>query len=112
MGFNTAMIVRNDFLHDIKEDPKFGEKVWTAVCYEGNEEHMPYVGQSFSVLPSSHADYMQVIAVGGNRIRRLGFGGNYRSTDEEILKGLAASMGYNLVKKPGRRIPSPTTGAS
>lgn len=102
MGMNTAMIVRNDFLHEIKEDPKFGEKVWTAIAYNGNEQRMPYLGEGFSVLPSSHADYIQVVAIGGNIIRRLGIGGGYRAADEDILRNLADSMGYRLVKKTQR----------
>lgn len=103
MGLNTAMIVRNDFLHEIKDDPKFGEKVWTAVCYSGDEDRMPYLGQAFTILPSSHADYMQIVAIGGNCIRRLGFGGGYRATDEEMLKQLAFEMGYRLVKRVKRK---------
>lgn len=104
MGLNTAMIVRNDFLHEIRNDAKFGEKVWTAICHNGDKGRTPYLGQGFTVLPSSHADYMQVVAVGGNLIRRVGFGGGYRATDEDILRNLARDMGYRLVKLPGRAL--------
>lgn len=94
---NTAMIVRNDFLHEIKDDPKFGEKVYTAVISAGRG---PYHGQAFDVLPYSHADNMQIVAIGGNSISLLGFGGGYRTTADDILRNLARSMGYRLVNMP------------
>ena len=98
MGFNTAVIVRNDFLHEIKDDPQFGEKLYGAIISNGREYH----GQGFSVLPSQHADYMQVVTIGGNSIRSLGFGGSWTAEDKDILKALAASMGYRLVKRSAR----------
>jgi hypothetical protein len=104
MGMNTAMIVRNDFLHDIKDDPAFGQKVWTAICANGDEKRMPYLGQAFTVLSSSHADYVQIIAIGGNCIRRVGFAGGYKDlfNDEALLRRLADDMGFRLVKKRER----------
>lgn len=98
MGMNTACIIRNDFLHEIENDPGFGKKVAEAIRYVGYP-NPPYHGQAFDVLPSCHADYVQVIAISGNTIRRLGYGGNYRNDDEEILRHLADSMGYSLRKK-------------
>lgn len=95
MGMNTACIIRNDFLHEMRADPKLGEKIWGAVVSNGRDE---YHGQGFDVLPSCHADYVQVVAISGNTIRRLGFGGNYRDDDTAILRNLAASMGYRIAK--------------
>ena len=99
MGYNTAAIIRNDFLHEIENDPDFGKKVADAVRANGNERYMRYHGQGFDVLPSCHADYVQVVAISGNSARRLGFGGTYRDDDETILRNLADNMGYRLVKK-------------
>lgn len=95
MGLNTAVIIRNDFLHEIKDDPEFGQKVYTAVISRGREYH----GQSFDVLPSAHADYLQIVAIGGNTIRLLGFGGTYQSDDEAALRYVADAMGFRLVRK-------------
>lgn len=103
MGYNTAAIIRNDFIHEIEEDPDFGKKVAQAVRANGDERFMRYHGQSFDILPSCHADYVQVIAISGNTIRRLGYGGSYRNDDEAILRALADSMGYRLVAKTVRR---------
>lgn len=95
MGLNTVLIVRNDFLHEIKDDREFGQKIYSAIISRGREYH----GQSFDVLPSAHADYLQIAAVGGNTIRLLGFGGGYRSDDEAALRYLANGMGFRLVRK-------------
>lgn len=97
MGMNTACIIRNDFLHEIEKDAEFGKKVADAVRQIGNPRP-PYHGQSFDILPSCHADCIQIVAIGGNLIRRLGHGGNYRATDTDILRNLAASMSYRIVK--------------
>lgn len=102
MGLNTAMIIRNDFLHDIETDAEFGKKVAEAVRAQGDERHMRYHGQAFTILPSQHADYVQIIAISGNTIRYFGTGGGWRDSDEEILARLADSRGFKLVKK-GRR---------
>jgi hypothetical protein len=106
MGFNTACIIRNDFLHDIEKDAEFGKKVAEAVRANGDERYMRRNSQGFSVLQSQHADYVQVVAITGNTIRWLGSGGNYRSSDEEVLRYLADGMGFKLVKKGSRRSPS------
>jgi hypothetical protein len=100
MGMNTAAIIRNDFLHEIEKDPDFGKKVAEAVRANGDERVMSYHGQGFDVLPCSHADNVQVIAISGNTIRRLGFGGGYLATDEDILRNLARNMGFRIVKAP------------
>ena len=96
MGFNTAVIIRNDFLHQIKDDPEFGQKVYGAIISNGRG---PYHGQSFDVLPSDHADNTQIVAIGGNSIRTLGYGGDWGAEDETILRNLAHRMGFKLVRK-------------
>ena len=96
MGLNTACIIRNDFLHQLRDDPKLGEKIWSAVV---SGSHAGYHGQGFDVLPSSHSSSIQVVAVGGNMIRHIGFCGDSNATDIDILHNLAASMGYRIVKK-------------
>lgn len=103
MGFNTACIIRNDFLHEIENDPEFGKSVAEAVRANGNERYMRRHHQGFSVLQSQHADYVQVVAISGNMIRWLGSGGGYRATDEEILRRLADGMGFEIVPKKGRK---------
>lgn len=95
MGFNTAMMVQNDHLHEIENDPEFGRKVSDAVRQTYGREK-PYM-HGFDMLPTAHADTMQVVAVGGNTIRRLGYSG-YAAEDEAILRDVARQLGFRLVK--------------
>lgn len=103
MGFNTACIIRNDFLHEIEKDASFGKKVADAVRANGDPRMATYHGQAFDVLQSQHADYVQVVAISGNTIRWLGSGGNWKATDEEILRRLADGMGFDIVPKKARK---------
>ncbi len=61
------------------------------------------------VIGSDHADYAQIIAVGGNTGVRLGTCFDKRSlnygSDEwkfHLLKQLADQLGYRVSKKPSR----------
>lgn len=101
MGFNTAMVVLNDYTHEIRKDQEFGRKVIEAIQQSHRGDlHL----QGFSILPSSHADNMQIIAVGGNSIKRLGYG-HYTDDDEKLLRKLADQHGFNLVRKRAARKP-------
>ena len=95
MGLNTAMMVLNDHLHEIENDPLFGKKVHDAICGAWGRE--PYT-HGFNVLQSHHADGLNIVAVGGNTIRSLGWS-SYSADDETILRDLARKHGYRLVKK-------------
>lgn len=99
MGFNTAMVVLNDHLHEIEKSQDFGQRVATAIRYAGRGDRLYSSG--FSVLPTQHADTMQICAIGGNTIRRLGFG-SWSADNERLLRDLARDLGYRLVKLPGR----------
>ena len=95
MGLNTAMVVLNDHLHEIERDSHFGKKVAEAVRYAAGSRRQFTSG--FSVLPTVHADTMQIVAVGGNTIRSLGFS-HWSADDEDILRSLARDMGFRLVR--------------
>lgn len=98
MGMNTAMIIRNDFLHQIKDDPDFGRKVYNAVISAGRDL---FSNSAFGVLPSHHADYVQIVKISANSISHFGTGynGTWTDNDLDILKNMADNMGYRLVKK-------------
>ena len=89
MGFNTTVVVLNDCLHEIENDPEFGKKLAAAIrSFDHRPERMPYVTGQTQVIGCHHADGMMVFAVGGNTGREVGYGGGYRSTDDEIIKEL------------------------
>jgi hypothetical protein len=115
MGMNTAFMVLNDRVHDIARDKNVGKLIsdMVAESYSSFPDHVRcgipimvgdqmvgiHSGTGISCLSSVHADYTQVVAVGGNTMRRIGTGGGFRSTDEELLRTLASDLGYRLVKK-------------
>ena len=111
MGFNTAVMILNDRFEDIRREPqRFVDEMLSGSCKwgvdRGEQQHGVdfYPGQSV-VVPSQHADVVQVIAVGGNCLTVLGniYGSGCHSENEDqlrLLKLLADDRGYRLVKKP------------
>lgn len=95
MGMNTAVMILNDHLHEIAKDTRFGEKLASAIALANRN---PYT-YGFNILPPVHADGMQIVAIGGNQIHRIGLG-NYRDSDVDLLRKLAHDLGYRIVKLP------------
>lgn len=100
MGYNTAMMFLNDNLHTMRDDPEAGRKIYdniiTARRGGGNQSYCMYG----DAVESQHADSLQVVVVGGNRIRAVT--SLYyldMDDDEKILRGLAEHLGYSLRKK-------------
>ena len=106
MGFNTAALILNDALHSIEADAEIGDKIGTAVAMAhrkggGVNAHGRGVYiDAIQVLPPQHADYVQIVAVGGNCIRSLGYSGRWEP--EDLLRDLAQQLGYSLRKLPAK----------
>lgn len=120
MGYNSTVIVLNDALHEIRNDAEFGKKVAEAISHL-SVDRKPidiWAGShcnAATVIETHHADGIKLIAVGGNCGQELGYVGGYRSTPEDMLRNLADSLGYRLVKKPTKKTPvikSSTTSKS
>ncbi|MES2055789.1 MAG: hypothetical protein V4564_07625 [Pseudomonadota bacterium] len=62
MGFNSVVLILNDRLHEIENDPLFGKKVASAIRAHGHDE--PYITGQTTVVSVQHADTMQIVAVG------------------------------------------------
>lgn len=98
MGLNTTVLVLNDALHDIKNDPDFGKNL-ASVIMSGKPQ---YVGNGTTVLETHHADWYSLMAIGGNRgiqlssiySREIG-----EELNKQVLHELAYKLGYRLVKK-------------
>ncbi len=90
MGFNTTVVILNDMLGEIERDPEFGKKLVAAIRSfdRTRPERMPYVTGQTQVIGHHHADGMMVFAVGGNTGREIGYGGNYRADNDDIIKEL------------------------
>lgn len=111
MGFNTVMIVMNDALHAIAEDPDFGKNVSRA---EGGSWGRKRFGDCPTVsvpsgchvnaaelFPSFHADDLHVFIAGWNGLICVATGRG-RPTEEEtqlqLLRQWAEKFGYRLTK--------------
>ena len=76
MGYNTTVVVMNDALSYIKDDPEFGARLADAVsrAVMGKPVDVPAHSRSggihcnaATVIETHHADYDVMVRVGGNR---------------------------------------------
>jgi hypothetical protein len=108
MGFNTACLILNDQLHSLAKMPDLGRNIELSVvtAERGHPERQHHTS-GFKPLPSCHADTVQIVAVGGNRIFELGCG-HWQDEPEALLRKLADQMGFRIVRKAKvPAIPSP-----
>ena len=116
MGFNTTVVVMNDALTAIENDPKFGKSLVQAILklQRGKQVDVPAYSynedgeargvhcNAATAIESHHADGNAIVAVGGNCATVLGmtWGLHHREEDKiDMLKQLASECGYNLRKK-------------
>ena len=117
MGFNTTIVVHNDALDSIENDPDFGKNLARAIkSHEMFSDKMVDVHSkchcnAAEVIESHHADQVVAVAVGGNMGEVIGYAGNWRllggnenqmENHVQMLKNLADRLGYNLHKQPKR----------
>jgi hypothetical protein len=111
MGYNTAVIICNDQLHDLAKDPNAGELIQTVIheagCRPGPRgrekgfHQASYGAYSVGALPPRHADECQLVLVGRNSIDLVGT--SFSSDPLEALRQAANKLGYDLRKKPERK---------
>lgn len=107
MGYNTAVLILNDAAHNLKTDPNVGEKLYNAMGEAQRGKPVDFSignhGNGGLVMPSRHADDIQVIAVGQNYMSSLANIYYVDMTDPvELTKRVADSLGYRLVKKAAK----------
>lgn len=112
MGYNTAAMFLNDAIDGLKTDPNVGHRIFEAIITSDRPENRKRGFTDFPignycngglVLPSRHADDIQVIAFGRNYAKVLGVTWHANMEEPlEVIKALADQMGYRLVKKPAR----------
>jgi len=79
MGYNTTVVILNDALGDIANDPDFGRKLADAILRQSGNRHEVVNATSISpggtvrrssmaaiVVEQHHADETTLVAVGGN----------------------------------------------
>ena len=111
MGFNSTVVILNDYLHDIEKDPEFGRKLSLMIAEHGYDElraarrSQGMYAPGTQVLGVHHADCVHLFAVGCNHGRDLGNVAHWTQmdNDEKILRELADRLGYHIRKKPQRK---------
>lgn len=63
MGYNATLVVLTDNLDQIEKDHSFGKKVADAIRNHPNNS--VWVTGQTQVISVDHADYYQIVAVGG-----------------------------------------------
>lgn len=74
MGYNTTVVVLNDALSEIEQDPDFGKKLVRAIMQAGRGKPVDVSARgthcihanAATVIESHHADYDVLVKVGGN----------------------------------------------
>lgn len=124
MGFNTTVVVLNDALDQIRDDPEFGKKLYDAVLKSGAfypEKRPIFVRagnhvNAATVVETHHADGLMIVAVGANGGRvvgsthweRLRVDGD-EEFREQIIRDLARDV-RDLVVSKRRRKPRKESG--
>jgi len=73
MGYNTTVVIMNDALGAIGDDPDFGKNLANAVCKAVSKKDCPVrvgaLGHSTAalVIETHHADVEVLVRVGGNQ---------------------------------------------
>jgi len=117
MGFNTTVVILNDSLGAIENDPSFGKNLAQAITqrsgdvpaysYRDGEVRGVHCNAA-TVIESHHADGTAIVAVGGNigeKLDEVWYVGDIWTEEGKlkILKQMADNMGYRLVKKAPRK---------
>ena len=70
MGYNTTVVVLNDALDQIRDDPEFGQKLYDAILRVQRGKPVDvsagYHCNAATVIETHHADYKVLVEVGGN----------------------------------------------
>lgn len=114
MGFNTGVLILNDAMHNMEQDPKGFVDNFMEAFHKFQRTHEPTdfaLGNHVNgatVFHMAHADVTGVHAIGGNHTTKLytAYNGGRHHTDADkhaLLKALADEMGYTIAKKRKRK---------
>lgn len=102
MGWNTSMVILNDHIGSIENDPDFGKRVASGVRRMGGEPTTPIeLPHGTLLIESHHADHCVPILVGGNYgwlLEKCFVRWSAADPEQQLLEALAKKRGYALVK--------------
>lgn len=118
MGWNTTIVVMNDALDQIRQDPFFGANLVEAVMKQFGREYGKRAdiasgnhANAAHVVEQHHADHTAIITVGGNlgisHLQSWGWKHHEVETQVHLCRAWAERLGYRLSKmpaKPGRAL--------
>lgn len=115
MGYNSTVLVLNDALNEIANDPQFGKNLADAIQRLSlSKKHRGKYGvdigagnhaNAATAIETHHADGNAIVAVGGNYASVMGYtaGTHHQEGDKlSTLKSLARELGYSLRKNTSR----------
>ena len=97
-----------DALHEIDKDPEFNHKLVSAIRSKTIRNGIIDVSacnhvNAASVIEVHHADRLVPVLVGGNTGQVVeGVSIGFRDGDMELLRALAAKLGYRIGKIPAK----------
>jgi hypothetical protein len=110
MGWNTTVILMNDALDDIRQDPDFGKKLVSAAsaAIDGKRHDVSALGHvnAATVIETHHADHIVPVLIGGNTgqvVKGTYIGWADDEKEITLLRQLAEKHGMRLSKKPARK---------
>lgn len=113
MGYNSVVVVMNDALGMIEEDPTFGRNLAAGIrgCHIREDRDVPAYSPSgrgvhcnaAEVISTAHADIPQVVVVKGNTGFAYRYGEALPESVLEDLKFVLDQHGYSVRKKPTKR---------
>lgn len=109
MGFRTVVVLNNDQAHEWQKDPELGNKIFHAASMKqwdriGFEDRFQYG----DTIEQVHADTQTIAFLDGYGGKAMAHSHWYRGETEEqknlkMLKALADSLGYRVVKKSAKK---------
>lgn len=100
-GFNTTLVVMNDRLQDIANDPEFGKALATAIAEFGNSTVRPYpTGHGVYIIEQHGHELASVLIATDNKAECLMFLDDPKDAKQQIMRALAKELGYRIVKLP------------
>lgn len=110
MGFNTTILVLNDALDVLENDPEAGKKIAAGIKQMGGGGHKSVtvpIGNHcdpVQIIETHHADMTSVIAVGGNYGRQVGLilGRKFKD-DLNELKEIRKEITREIRKLEGKK---------
>ena len=116
MGFNSTVVVMNDALDMIRDDPEFGRRLHNAIMSRAMSRNEPIdvaaaspsgcrcYANAATVIESHHADITAIVTVGGNSGSVLGLELGWQHSKPEDKIRIVKALYDQYVLAPRRKL--------